>query len=161
MLWFKIESAVESSSLLEFNSGETEVYLLSATSSIVWRRADPLEMSLDLTIAPDTWIRSGGQYRQDGVIFFTNSDHASLDSVTPTTGLNLEICKGMSLSAPLQLHLLGVWNQKIPLTSLKKSSLNYILERESAVLFLQFNFLYSRSYPNWLDPSNSVPGTFG
>ena len=76
------------------------------------------------------------------------------------TGLDLVICDGMSLvTARLQLRLLVVWNKKIPLTSLKKSSLNYILERESAVLFLQFNFIFTEIYPNWVD--TSLTFTFG
>ena len=64
----------------------------------------------------------------------------------------------MSLSsARLHLYLLAVWNSKIPLSSLKKSSTNQIFERDSAVLFIQFNFVFKGTYPNLVDPTSSFP----
>ena len=114
-------------------------------------------MQLDVTITPDTWIQAGGFYKSDGVLFFANSNSNSLGSVTATTGLDLVICDSMSLSvARLDLHLLSVWNSKIPLSSLKQTAANRVVQRSSAVLYLQFNFLFLGKYINWVDPSSSL-----
>ena len=42
VLWFQYYSTLTSVSLLSFNSGETKVHISSATSSLIWSRAEPL-----------------------------------------------------------------------------------------------------------------------
>lgn len=136
MAWFKMISAIESTSLLKFNSGETQVHIVGGTQTVEWSRADAT-LSLDISILPDVWVQAGGFYKQDGVFFFTNTDSKSEASVAPTTGLDLVICESMSLStSKLKLYLVSVWNSKIPLSSLKKSSPGQVLERHSSVVYL-------------------------
>ena len=114
-------------------------------------------MNLAHSIQADQWIHAGGFYRSDGVSFFTDQDLSTLNSVQPTTGLDLRLFKWLSLTTSrLRLYLLGVWNSKIPLSQLKRTTGNFVPMRDSAVLFLQFNFLFNNEYQNWVDPSLRV-----
>ena len=58
----------------------------------------------------------------------------------------------MSLSSSvLKLYLFSFWDAKIPISSLKQTVGGHILNRESALLFFQFNFLNSNKYYNMVD----------
>ena len=87
-------------------------------------------MILSLHFGSSSWYQVGGYYHSDGAHFFANSESASSGPVAPTTGLDLVICNGMSLSTSvLKLFLLSVWNAKIPETSLRQTVGNHILQR--------------------------------
>ena len=124
VLWFKMESALESTSLLKFNSGETEVAIAGGTSQIIWSRADAT-MNLALLIDFGLWIQAGGFYKSGGVYFFANANSDTLSSVSAVLGLDVSICESMSLSTSnLRLHLLSIWNSKQSLSTLKLVSAN-------------------------------------
>ena len=98
----------------------------------MWKR-DDLSMNLDLPFMQDLWMNIGGYYKQDGVYFFANSNSIKQSSVLPATGLDLKILPALNLiTSRLRLHLLAVWNSKIPVSLLLQSVGNEILERESA-----------------------------
>ena len=139
--------------LLDFNSGETKVGIQSNTATLYWNRFDGT-LNLAHSIQPDQWIHAGGFYRSDGVSFFTDEALSTENSVDSTTGLDLLLFNPLSLSSSrLRLYLLALWNSKIPLSQLKRTTGNFVPVRNSAVLFLQFNFLFNNEYQNWADPS--------
>ena len=114
-------------------------------------------MNLGLSISADSWVQAGGFYKSDGVFFFANGNSGSVTSATAVTGINLAICKSMNLgSSRLRLYLLSIWNQKQSISSLKSVSGNVVHQRSTALLFLQFNFLFLNEYPNWIDPTTSL-----
>ena len=126
-LWFKVEGTIETTSLLNFNSGETEVTLSGLDQKVKWSRSDA-SMDLGLSISANVWIQAGGFYKSDGVYFFANANEVSLSSVASTTGLDLAICDSMAISTSrLRLHLLSVWNTKQPTSRLKSTSGNRVI----------------------------------
>lgn len=88
---------------------------------------------------------------------FINSQSVSQASGPALTDTTIAIVKTATLStSTLYLFVAAFWNSKLDLATLKQTTANRIPSRSSSFIFIQFNFLYQKYYPNWADIASSI-----
>ena len=69
----KMQNALESATILSFNSGEITLSIDYSNSQVDWARSD-LALDLSLPYLSDAWYQVGGYYKEDGVLYFSNDE---------------------------------------------------------------------------------------